>query len=287
MAFEVSTPVFEGPFDLLLHLITKDQVDIYEISLARIVDAFVAEMDRLANLDLEVATEFLLIAATLVELKLRRLLPDRDGIELDEDLSLLEERDLLLAKLLECATFKESARMLARLLERGSRSYPRTAGPGEEFVRLLPDLLEGVSADDLAAAYNLAMTRAMTPKPVPRVSTDHVTPIRMTVAETVDSLAVTLAERSLMSFREITAMCAARIDVIVHFLAILELYKQGWVELDQVGTFGEMTVQWCPDGASGGSDGESWSEDSWSDESDLVDALAGGAPNYEVDSYDG
>src|SRR5579864_4198706 len=114
--YEVSTAVFEGPFDLLLHLITQEQVDIYQVSLHRIVDAYVAELEamqqRCEQLDLEVATEFLLIAAILVELKARRLLPGREDVDLDEELALWEERDLLLARLLECKTFKDAAQAL-------------------------------------------------------------------------------------------------------------------------------------------------------------------------------
>ena len=109
MAYEVTTPVYEGPFDLLLHLILREQVDLYEVSLAAIVDAYLAELERIQSLDLDVATEFLLIAATLVELKARRLLPGRDDVDLDEELALWEERDLLLARLLECKTFKDVA----------------------------------------------------------------------------------------------------------------------------------------------------------------------------------
>src|SRR5256885_1426414 len=125
--YDVSTPVFEGPFDLLLHLITREEVDLYEISLSTIVDAYLAEITRLGHVELDVATEFLLIAATLVELKSRRLLPGRDDIDLDEEL-LFEERDLLLARLLECKTFKDAAAALARLSRAASQSHPRRAG---------------------------------------------------------------------------------------------------------------------------------------------------------------
>src|SRR5690349_16829726 len=118
MSYEVQTPVFEGPFDLLLHLITRQQVDLYEISLSTIVTAYVAELERLEHLDLEVATEFLLIAATLVELKARWLLPGPDTVDLDEELALWSERDLLLARLLECKTFKDAADELNRMAGR-------------------------------------------------------------------------------------------------------------------------------------------------------------------------
>ena len=171
MPYEVSTPVFEGPFDLLLHLITSEQVDVYEISLSRIVDGYLAQLDRMEHLDLDVATEFLLIAATLVELKARRLLPGIEDLELDEELLRFEERDLLLARLLECKTFKDAARAL------------------EELVVELPQ-----------------------------------------------------AGRT--TFRSLTGHHRARLDVIVRFLAVLELYKRGMVELHQATTFGELEIGW-------------------------------------------
>ena len=150
MPYAVQTSVFEGPFDLLLHLILREQVDLYEISLAddrRRLPA--SSSSQFEELDLEVATEFLLIAATLVELKAKRLLPDDDDIDLDDELALWEERDLLLARLLECKTFKDAAAVLARLSHEAARSYPRTVGLEERFLDLTPDLLEGVDVADL------------------------------------------------------------------------------------------------------------------------------------------
>ena len=134
MSFEVATPVYEGPFDLLLHLILKEQVDLYEVPLARIVDAYLVEVERMQAIDLDVATEFLMIASTLVELKARRLLPGRDDIDLDDELALWEERDLLLARLLECKTFKDVASVFSLLVDEADRSFPRQAGPDERFA---------------------------------------------------------------------------------------------------------------------------------------------------------
>src|SRR3954447_23992894 len=136
MPYEASTPVFEGPFDLLLHLILKEEVDLWEISLARIVDAFCVEVESMERLDLDVATEFLLIAATLVELKARRLLPGRDDVDLDEELMRFAERDLLLSRLLDCTTFKDVASVFARFVDEADRSFPRDAGPDERFAAL-------------------------------------------------------------------------------------------------------------------------------------------------------
>ena len=152
MSYAVRTPVFEGPFDLLLHLILKQEVELWEVSLAEIVDAYLAELDRIDSFDLDVATEFLLIAATLVELKARRLLPGIEDLELDEELLRFEERDLLLARLLECKTFKDAARALEGRMRRADRSVPRTAGPEEPYRWMVPDPLERVRLDALRAA---------------------------------------------------------------------------------------------------------------------------------------
>ena len=240
MPYEVSTPVFEGPFDLLLHLITSEQVDVYEVSLSRIVDGYLAELERMEHLDLDVATEFLLIAATLIELKTRRLLPDRDGTDLDEELLLFEERDLLLARLLECKTFKDAAADLDRLARAAGRSHPRTAGLEERFLDVAPDILAGVTAADLGAA----LVRAATPRPVPRVDLDHVAPIRASVRDALEELVVELPKSGRTTFRALTGHHRARLDVIVRFLAVLELYKRGMVDLRQATTFGELEIGW-------------------------------------------
>jgi segregation and condensation protein A len=238
--YEVSTSVFEGPFDLLLQLITADQVDLFEISLSRIVDGYLAELERMQILELEVATEFLLIAATLVELKSRRLLPGLEDGELDEELALWEERDLLLSRLLECKTFKDAALALSGLAELAGRSHPRVCGPEERFIALSPDLLAGVTPEMLKAAF----IRAATPKPLPRVSLDHVAPIRASVSDAVAELVEELPRVGVITFRRLTAGLVTRLDVIVRFLALLELYKQGAVDLEQTERLGELRITW-------------------------------------------
>ena len=143
MSVTVMTPVYEGPFDLLLNLILKEEVELYEVSLSTIVDSFLVELERLENLDLEATTEFLLIASILVELKTRRLLPGQNRADLDDEFGLWEERDLLLARLLECKTFKDAAVILRRLAADASKSWPRRSGLEECFLGMAPDLLEG------------------------------------------------------------------------------------------------------------------------------------------------
>lgn len=255
MSYEVRTGVFEGPFDLLLHLILQQEVDLYEVSLHHIVDAYLAEVDAMLSasesasgpgrLDLETATEFLLIAATLVELKTRRLLPVDSTTDLDEELGIWEERDLLLSRLLECKTFKNAAVALERLAAVASRSVPRTAGPDERFAAVVPDVLEGIGPDRIAAAF----MRAMTPKAQPRVELHHVAPITATVTDAIAELVDELPRAGRMSFRSLTDGLFERMEVVVRFLAVLELFKQGYVDLDQAGRFGDIVITWV-----GGSD---------------------------------
>ena len=250
MAYEVATPVFEGPFDLLLHLILREQVELWEIDLARIVDAYLRELERMATpegpgergapLDLEVATEFLLIAATLVELKTRRLLPGSDDLDLDDELALWEERDLLLSRLVECKTFKDASGALQRLAEVAERSYARRAGMEERFLSLTPDLMEGITPEKLKKAF----LKAIAPKPIVRVDLEHVAPIRMSVWEAIDELADELPRVGRITFRALTGDLVERLEVVVRFLALLELYKQGMVDLDQPRSFGDLLITW-------------------------------------------
>ena len=240
MAYDVSTPVFEGPFDLLLHLILREQVDIYEVSLSTIVNAYLVEVELLQSIDLDLATEFLLIASTLVELKARRLLPGRDDIDLDDELALWEERDLLLARLLECKTFKDVASVFANLADDADRSFGRTVGPDDRFAALMPDLLEGVKPKHLYNAY----VRATTPKPLPVVDLFHVSAVRASVADAMTELLDELPRVGRISFRRLTSGLVERLEVIVRFLALLEMYKQGMVELDQTERFGDIDIVW-------------------------------------------
>lgn len=243
MAYAVSTPVFEGPFDLLLHLILQEEVDIHEVSLSRIVEAYLAELQKMQSLDLEIATEFLLIAATLIDLKARRLLPTGDDGELDEELALWEERDILLARLLDCKTFKDVATVMHDLIERAELSQPRLAGPDERFESLLPDLLEGVTPLRMQRAF----LRATEPKGPVSIDLFHVAPIRASVADALDLLVKVLPTRGPTTFRELVAGVADRIEVVVRFLAILELFKQGRVDLAQAERFGDIAVTWNHD----------------------------------------
>jgi segregation and condensation protein A len=192
------------------------------------------------HFSLDVATEFLLIAATLIELKTRRLLPGDDDLDLDDELALWSERDLLLTKLVECKTFKDAAVALQHLASEAGRSYPRVAGPDDRFSDLTPDLLAGVTPDDLRAA----LLRAVTPKPHVHIDLDHVAPIRASVVDAVSELLEELPLVGTISFRALTGDLVDRLDVVVRFLAVLELFKQGFIDLDQPRTFGDIQIVW-------------------------------------------
>ena len=237
MPYEVSTPVFEGPFDLLLHLILKEEVDLWEISLARIVDVFCAEVEHMERVDLDVATEFLLIAATLVELKARRLLPGREDVDLDEELMRFEERDLLLARLLECKTFQDAARVMNERLQSASRSVARTAGPEEPFRSLAPDPLERVALDALLAAAARGPRAEGRRRSADRRTSRRSAPACATRSTRCSRCCPSAAR---CSFRELTYGVSEKLEIIVRFLAVLELFKQGVVDLEQVESFGEL-----------------------------------------------
>lgn len=241
MTVEVKTSVFTGPFDLLLHLITGNQVEIYDISLSDIVDDYLREVQRLEEIDLETATEFLLIAATLIELKSARLLPTGEEGLLDRGGELIEKRDFLIAKLLEHKTFKKAAEVIRERLVSGGALYPRTVGPDESFASVMPPVLVGVGVGQLAELATAALSRVkLEAEPILRHI--YVPPIRF--ADVFVSSAEQIQAAGHIYFRDLTAACETRLDVGVHFLAVLELYKRELIDVEQFRTFGEIAIVW-------------------------------------------
>lgn len=238
MGYEVKLEVFEGPIDLLLHLITRQRVDIYEVSISTITEEYLKAVGALDDLDLEAATGFLVVAATLLELKSARLLPVRD--EDDEAGGLLEARDMLLARLVELSTFREAGGWLAVELEKGAVFFARSAGLEPRFVGLAPDLLARVTSERLAATAALVLA----PKPQPVLDISHVTPITASVRDAINDIAAALQLAGPVAFSDLCAARMERIDVVVRFLALLELFKAGAVELSQDDRFGEIKASW-------------------------------------------
>ena len=238
MTHEVKLEVFEGPIDLLLHLITRQRVDIYDVSLSQITEEYLAAIRGIDALDLESTTGFLVVAATLLELKSSRLLPSR-GAD-DTDAALLEQRDLLLARLVECATYRSAGSWLRAGLAVGERFHPRPEGLEAQFIALAPDPLARVSIGDLAGAA----AGVLAPRPTPELDTSHLAPIRASVREAIVEIAGQMVPGRSTSFEQLCRGVEERIEVVVRFLALLELFKAGAVELAQPDRWGDIVVQW-------------------------------------------
>jgi segregation and condensation protein A len=238
--FTVRLHNFEGPFDLLLQLIGSGELDITEMALHTVTDDFIAHLTALGDdADLDETTEFLVVAATLLDLKAARLLPDAE-VEDAEDLALLEARDLLFARLLQYRAYKQVAALFVELEAGAMRRFPRSVALEERFAALLPEVLLGVEP---AAFAELAAT-VFRPKPPPTVGLDHLHAPTVSVAEHAALLRCRLAELGVASFATLTADCVAPLEVVARFLAVLDLYRERTVELAQPEPFGELTVRW-------------------------------------------
>jgi segregation and condensation protein A len=239
-AFAVRLDNFEGPFDLLLSLIAKHKLDITEVALSRVTDEFIAHIKAAGPLwDLEQTSSFLLVAATLLDLKTARLLPQGD-VEDEEDLALLEARDLLFARLMQYRAFKLVAAVLSERLAGESRRHPRAVGLEERYATLLPEVLIGIGLEQFA---QLA-AKAMEPKPVLEVSLHHIHAARVSVREQAALVVDRLRRSGTMTFRALCGDSPDRLTTVARFLSLLELFREGAVSFDQVTPLGELTVRW-------------------------------------------
>jgi segregation and condensation protein A len=234
--FAVELPVFTGPFRLLADLLLEQKIDVCDVSIAAITDAFLEHSNDSEAWSLEDATWFLAVCAILLELKVGRLMPRHEVLD-EEDL-LGVSPDLVYARSLELAAFRRVALDVARRLDEESRRFAREAGPPVEFAHLYPDVMEQVRADELAAIAAALL------RPPPMLDLSHVTPIRYTMAEAVEAVRGHLDRMGQASFRDLVADCEERIQIVVRFLALLELYREGKVDLAQAETFGEIEVRW-------------------------------------------
>jgi segregation and condensation protein A len=239
--FTVRLDNFTGPFDLLLQLIGKHKLDVTEVALHQVTDDFIAYIRAMGDdWDLGEASEFLLVAATLLDLKAARLLPAAE-VEDEEDLALLEARDLLFARLLQYKAFKEAAAYLAQLEDTGAKRWPRAVSMEPRYAEALPDLVLGVGAERL---FKLALKQFM-PKPgPPQVSIAHIHQVRVSVREHAALLRDRLRRAGQATFSLLTADCENTLEVVARFLALLELYREGLVDFEQPVSLDELTVRW-------------------------------------------
>ncbi len=241
MGVMVETAAYSGPAEVLLRLVTEKEMEIWDLSLKEIIDGYMVELEKQATVNLDEATELLMIVAILIQMKSRSLLPD----EKEEEMEDLPDGafDLLIARMLECRTFRAVSGVFEEMAKRAARSVPRRYGLDGRFLELLPDLLANISAADIKNAY----IRATTVKAAPVFNINHLSPITRTVPETMDKLTEDLLRLGSATFREITAE-EDRIGIVFCFLAVLELFKRGEIDILQAETFGEIKIEWIKNG---------------------------------------
>lgn len=238
--FSVRLKEFEGPFDLLLTLIAKHQLDVTTLALSKVTDDFLAHIRAAGRgWDLGRATEFLVVAATLLDLKAARLLPQAE-VEDEEDLALLEARDLLFARLLQYRAYKQAAALLSQMLAQQGRRFARTAALEPRLAALLPEVVVGLGPGQFA---QLA-ARALAPRLVPVVAVDHVHGGTVSVREQTALVEARLRRMGGASFRALAADCDGTLEVVARFLGLLELFRDGLVAFEQMEALGDLHVRW-------------------------------------------
>jgi segregation and condensation protein A len=245
--FSVTVGSFEGPFDLLLQLISKHKLEVTELALHIVTDEFIAYLRAQGpEWDLDETTEFLVVAATLLDLKAARLLPSGE-VEDEEDLALLEARDLLFARLLQYRAYKEVSALFAERMARAGRQVPRTVGLEPHFADLLPEVVLGLGPDAFAALA----AKALTPRVEPEVSVSHLHVPLVSVREQAAIIVGRLRRQRTATFRALVSDATTTMVVIGRFLALLELFREGSVSFEQVAPLGDLTIRWT-----GSDDGE-------------------------------
>jgi segregation and condensation protein A len=241
--FSVHLTNFEGPFDLLLQLISRHKMDVTEVALGVVTDDFIAYIRALEGSeegwDLDQTTEFLVVAATLLDLKAARLLPSGE-VEDEGDLALLEARDLLFARLLQYRAFKSIASIFTERLAREEKSFARVVALEAHFSALLPEVLIGVGAERFAAIAQ----RILSPKVIPTVGIDHIHRPLVSVAEEAVRIVDELRRTGKSTFRHLISDASSTLVVVARFLALLELYREGVVRFEQVIALGEIAITW-------------------------------------------
>jgi segregation and condensation protein A len=230
-AVTVKLARFEGPLDLLLHLIKRDEIDIYDIPIAHITQQYLAYIELMRALDLEVAGEFLVMAATLMRIKSKMLLPAPAVGEEEEE---GDPREELVQRLVEYRQFKEAAGTLKLREEERRLLFERGMLPGEDEAGPLP--LAPATLFDLLDALNRVMAR------LPEQNVYEVRAEIFDVEEKMSLIAQMAAERGSVSFVALLSRCRARMEMVVVFIALLELIKVGQVTISQPDRFGDILI---------------------------------------------
>lgn len=249
MSYKVRTQAFSGPFDLLLQLVTRQKVTIGSIAIAEVANQYLEEVERMRDLDLDVASDFVLVASTLLDIKAASLVPAEplrssvdDCEDEDDDLEDLdpdEAREVLIARLIAYKQFRGAAAALAARSEAESRMHPRTVGADPQFLGLMPDYLDGITLRSLAVICADIDSKRETFL----LESEHIAPRRLPVALTIASVDRLVRSRRRITFSDLVGEDSTPEVVVANFLAILELFKRGLVRVSQNEVFGEIDVE--------------------------------------------
>ena len=247
--FRVITATYSGPFDLLLQLVSRQKVAIGSISISEVADQYLAEVETMRDLDLDVASDFVLVAATLLDMKASALVPEDASLRVDKDdnededlfegLSPDEAREVLIARLIAYKQFRNAGAALGARAEVEKRMFARGVGPDPEFLNLMPDYLEGITLRSLAVICADIDSRRETFL----LEAEHVAPRRLPVALTVASVDRLTRSRGHVRFSELLDGQDAPEIVVTNFLAVLELFKRGLVRVTQNALFGDIEIE--------------------------------------------
>ncbi len=236
--YKIELPIFEGPLDLLFYLIKKEEINIYDIPIAKITKQYLETIELMKELDLEIAGEFILMAATLIQIKVRMLLPkEAETTEEEEE----DPRAELVRKLLDYKRFKEVAESLISIEDRQRRYFPHSNFDWAKSYSQVQgvsneELLKDISLFDLFKAFKTALDNA------PKVTTHEVHTINITVDEQIDFLINELEIKKRLAFSDLMEKLNERTVIIVTFIAILELIKNHKITVQQAESFGELWI---------------------------------------------
>lgn len=233
MSYKVKLDVFEGPLDLLLYLIKKEEVDIYDIPIAKITDQYLEYLEFMKLLDLNIAGEFLVMAATLMHIKSKMLLPpDQVEAEAEED----DPRTELVRRLLEYRKFKEAASELSQMESTQKHFFARVGLSVEEEAKLKRDEFFEATLFDLITAFTKVL------KDIPKEIFHEVIKDEFTVSEKIHDIVHMLVDKPTIFFMDLFKAAKNRIEVITTFLAVLELIRLKEIIIRQHSPFEDIEI---------------------------------------------
>ena len=234
---QIDLPAYQGPLDLLLILIQQEKVDIYDIPIARIADQFVDAVRRMESLDMEVTTEFLVLAAQLLYMKSRELLP-RNSVNDENEEAEADPRRELVERLLAYRAYKQAAQILGALQTSSGQSYYREVDVEALMVDFQPeDPLKGLVFADLWQAFRKVLERADKGEEIRQVKPDEIA-IDVMIA---DVLRRVLLHPKGIHFSQLLRV-GSRMELVVSFLALLELLKSGKIRAEQAALLSDIMI---------------------------------------------